>query len=331
VTDGGQRSFGRTLFEVGLLSLFVLVGVSVAVGAGIKGEPSGIFFGLLFGGFPGWFAVRSIRNYLRPPDARSNVIAKPAADPDEHASTGLAYRTTARARFDLLAAYGGALESLPVPRVERTPGQHLELRLSRTGRQGLTTVFVALFAVVWNAVAWPVAIGSFGANSGFAAIFPWLFAAVGLLIVLVAFLQFGTWLGARRAPVVELSREPLAPGDAFEVLVWQRGPVRVTSYELRLICEERVSWTVGDSTNSEAATVFDRALFEEGAFAVSRLDGWKRSVSAAIPELAMHSFKAPHNDVEWRLVVKAALDGWPDFEESYALRVLPAPRRSAAP
>jgi hypothetical protein len=45
----------------------------------------------------------------------------------------------------------------------------------------------------------------------------------------------------------------------------------------------------------------------------------------------MHSFEAPHNAVEWRLAVRAVLDGWPDLEESYALRILPAPRDGTAP
>jgi hypothetical protein len=312
------------LFSVAALCL------AMAISSLIDGVPGRAVFALLFGALPGWLAVQAVRNYLHPPDTRENVVAKPAADASSASGpAGPVYRSAVRRAPDLLAAYGDALPTLPLPQLDRRPGRELGVRLSKTGGQGWALVLVGLFAMVWNACGWSAAIGGGEQGPGSSPLV-WLFPASGALLLLITFLQFGAWLGARRAPVVELSREPLSPGDEFDVFVWQSGPVFVRSYRLRLICVERVTYRSGKSSTTEERVVYDRPLFEQDLFTVPRFVGWKRTSGAAIPEQAMHSFEASNNTVEWRLVVNAVLDGWPDFEQSYALRVLPLPPGWAA-
>ena len=44
-----------------------------------------------------------------------------------------------------------------------------------------------------------------------------------------------------------------------------------------------------------------------------------------VPPGAMHSFHADHNEVNWKLVVKGSVIGWPDYEREFQIVVNPAP------
>ena len=42
-----------------------------------------------------------------------------------------------------------------------------------------------------------------------------------------------------------------------------------------------------------------------------------------VPPGAMHSFQAGHNEVNWKLIVKASVAGWPDYERVFQIVVNP--------
>ena len=48
----------------------------------------------------------------------------------------------------------------------------------------------------------------------------------------------------------------------------------------------------------------------------------------AVPAGAMHSFQANHNEVNWKLIVKGTVDGWPDYERVFPVVVCPELRPS---
>ena len=39
----------------------------------------------------------------------------------------------------------------------------------------------------------------------------------------------------------------------------------------------------------------------------------------------MHSFRSEHNEISWKLLVKGAVAGWPDYERSFPVIVHPGP------
>jgi hypothetical protein len=44
----------------------------------------------------------------------------------------------------------------------------------------------------------------------------------------------------------------------------------------------------------------------------------------------MHSFKADHNEVRWRLLVRGDVAGWPPFDRSFPIVVIPLLAKKAS-
>ena len=42
-----------------------------------------------------------------------------------------------------------------------------------------------------------------------------------------------------------------------------------------------------------------------------------------VPDGAMHSFQADHNEVNWKLIVKGSVVGWSDYERVFQIVVNP--------
>jgi hypothetical protein len=216
-----------------------------------------------------------------------------------------------------------ASSALPLPDVSSTKGKRLALRLKpQVSRLGM--VFgIAIACVFWNGIVsvflyqllGPVRQSGFTWMTIFIALFLVPFVLIGIFIF-GAFL-YQLLLLTTHEPVVEIDHEPLIAGSTMTLELHQPGTLNYKSLTVRLVCDERASYTRGTDTISEKHVVFEREMPK-----VSDGPNWRR-FSATLPEDAMHSFKAPHNEIVWRIEVKAERMKWLGFTQEFVVRVLP--------
>jgi hypothetical protein len=213
---------------------------------------------------------------------------------------------------------------LPIPKLRTYVSKGLPVRLSMETAQR-TSILVMLFVCLfWNGI-----VGVFVGIGLFTDKFPWFvwlfltpFILVGVAILAGLLKQI---LVALKVPdtVVELSQEPLVPGESVRIALSQAGSLNLTRLTVTVECEEKISYTRGTDTYHESRKVFSEPLTQTGSLRIQDLRPWRESVEFTVPVNAMHSFHAEHNEVVWKLVVKGELSGWPDFEFTYRFRVMP--------
>ncbi len=194
------------------------------------------------------------------------------------------------------------------------------VRLSASATPFTMFIGFSIAALIWNGITWGIMI--LGDVGTFGRVFLSIFALVGLLIAygaihsLLRCLMVGMTL-------VDVSREPLRPGERFRVSVYQEGSFPITSVEVALECQESATYRVGTDSTTVRETVHTAAL--------GRLEGIRAQGSstpiltcdARVPDDAMHSFKSSNNEIEWRIVVKMDIPRRPDVKDTFPFRVAP--------
>ncbi|MBI2823186.1 MAG: DUF3592 domain-containing protein [Planctomycetia bacterium] len=236
------------------------------------------------------------------------------------------------AGLDLFKARGDATPKYPfVPDPEElndSPGTNLAYRLpAGTGEWNLLAAL--LFAVLWNgvvAVFLTMAVHGFrrGQPDWFLTIFvvPFALAGIGAIAFVIRQLMIATGVGPT---IIEISSHPLFPGEEYDILMSQGGQLAIQSLELRLVCEEVATYRQGTNTRTAARRVYEQVLLSREGFDIQQGLPFEARARLAIPATAMHSFKAGHNRVDWKIVVKGAVARWPDFERGFPIIVCPAP------
>lgn len=123
--------------------------------------------------------------------------------------------------------------------------------------------------------------------------------------------------------IVELSNHPLYPGGRYELLVSQSGHMRMRFLELRLLCEEEVTYHQGTDIRHETRIVFEQQLWRAADFMIEAGVTFEKLLEFSIPEEAMHSFVSAHNSVNWKVVVSGDAEEWPAFSRGFPLIVYP--------
>ncbi len=194
--------------------------------------------------------------------------------------------------------------------------------VERTGTPGRKALGMALMMLFWNglvAVFVGVAVNGWrhGSPDWFLTLFLIPFVVVGLLLV-VGFVQA---LLAIANPRVVLRLAPAAPrlGDTL-TLEWEvRGRSdRLASLEIVLEGRERATFSRGTDSVTEHQVFFRQVVASSVGLGAAR-----GGASVWLPEDSMHGFSAPHNGVEWRLLVKGDIPRWPDVADEHALEVRP--------
>jgi hypothetical protein len=307
--------FGRVLFALP----FVAVGV-MSVYAGLGGLPSEghpaflVVFGLVFAGAGGWQVFQAVRasrsEESRRPLVEAGEVSLAPLRPVHYRTSGLALRTAAE-------IYGPLLASLPVSQFTPRPGRKLpmEISLADRGAPRETVVFTA----IWCAAVVPLFVLAALSGSAGATLFMLPFVAVA---VYFASKVARRWLGRRKLARVEIDQEPVYLGNDIEIYVEQRGPALLLNFEVRLECEEAVTYVEGTNTRSEQTLVHSETLSQDITVRLGSGDVLVKELRATLP-LSPHSFKSEHNQISWRVVVNAVIDGWPDYEEGFEFRALP--------
>ncbi|NCQ29943.1 MAG: hypothetical protein COZ06_21010 [Armatimonadetes bacterium CG_4_10_14_3_um_filter_66_18] len=232
-------------------------------------------------------------------------------------------------------AKGGALQpdwTQVLPPVKVVPGQFLAKRLQRGTSQGCELGGLLLFSLFWNGIVsvfvWHVVQEwQSGHRPYFLTLFMTPFLLVGVACALWLIRQLLV-AGGVKETLVEIEREPVRPGETVSLRFAQPGPLSLYGLSARLICEEKISYTRGTDTYHESHVCEDRELFQMPAMQVPAGSSWDQTVSLTLPDDAMHSFHAGHNDLVWKIVVKGEIKKWPDFEHAFPFRVVtPKARR----
>lgn len=265
-------------------------------------------------------------------------------------AVGLAYRLlgfgTSDERRAAIAQRTGALELVrrphvgtqPLPNVpegtilNESPGIRLAYRLPSTGSPGIRLAAAALLALLW--------VGT------------WLVLAVvaltGLVVgtprpvltcLLVPLGALGLWAGryflrqlregaGMGATIVEISDNPLCPGETYLLYVAQYGNLRLRRLRIAMICEEETVFRQGTDVRTDRHEATAVVICDEKNVSIDPEGAWEREFEFAVPAGAMHSFQSAHNAVHWKVVVSGESRPWPSFSRSYPVVVHP-PRGAA--
>lgn len=314
-----ERVLGNALFAlpfigVGLVALLLSLREIVD---GPTGKATGspwvrVLVGAVFTIAGGTMLVRAFFKG-RSPEAAVEVTASPAGAPP----TTSTYRAAPNAET-ALAFYRPILDVAPLPKLKTQPGRALPVMLSfASPREGLGLV---AFGTFWTAALTPFLFAVRTTRSTFLALFLVPFFVAGAVLITIGARKI---LSHLKLPRVEVSSEPVFLGDALDVLVEHRGPIAITSLKVDLACVEEVRYTIGTDTRTEEHEVLRRPVLDEPGERVARGDRWTRRATVMLPDDAPHSFRSKHNALSWKLLVRVVIAGWPDYDESYEIRVLP--------
>jgi hypothetical protein len=205
-----------------------------------------------------------------------------------------------------------------------SPGTFLAYRLP-PGTGGWSLAAMVLLCVLWNvtvAVFVRMAVHSFqrGEPDWWLTIFILPFVVVGaaFLAILVRAILIETGIGPT---LVEISAHPLAPGERYEIYVSQAGRLEIKSLDVKLVCEETATYRQGTNTRKATRRVYEQPLVSREALEMGRTLPFEARAHLEVPGDAMHSFKAIHNRIDWKIVVKGSVTRWPDFERSFPVIV----------
>jgi hypothetical protein len=208
-----------------------------------------------------------------------------------------------------------------------SPGTRLKYRLPIDLSRGWRLVAILSACVFWNSIVAVFAV--IAINNHLSRRPEWLltvfvlpFAAVGLAMIyfFVRELLVVTGVGPTQ---LEISDHPLQPGRKYQVYVSQGGRLTINSLALSLVCDEVATYRQGTDTRTEQSRVFAQNLLERQQVELLPQQAFEEQLEVEIPGECMHSFKADHNEVRWRLLFRGDIAGWPPFERNFPVVVVP--------
>jgi hypothetical protein len=218
--------------------------------------------------------------------------------------------------------------------ITSSPGTRFRYRLPIESSPGWAVFGVLLLVLLWNA---GVAVMLYFAVKGHLAADPdWFFtlfcipfALVGLFLIYVFFrkLLIATGIGPT---LLEISDHPLHPGEEYHIFLSQSGRLKFNELTLALACEERATYRQGTNTRTESRPVFQQEIFRREQFEIPSGRPFETETCVQIPAGAMHSFKSEHNEIQWTLVVKGDIAGWPNYQRAFPVIIYPHDVRNRA-
>jgi hypothetical protein len=239
--------------------------------------------------------------------------------------------TQRAAQLDLFEVEGNGHGFPTVPtdaNLTNSPGTTLAYRLPIATTTGWTLFASSMACLLWNGI---VAIFVVMAASSFARgqpdwmltlfITPFAIAGACLLVYLIRQIMVTTGVGPTR---IEISAHPLTPGEPYELFLSQAGRLAMNWLEVWLACDEKATFRQGTDTRTEIRRVYQDRCFVRANFEIHQGLPFESRCRIRVPEGAMHSFHANHNEVSWKLVVKGSVVGWPDYQREFQIVVNPA-------
>ncbi len=232
--------------------------------------------------------------------------------------------------FDLPAAVDPKYPYIPdCSEITSSPGTRLAYRLPLTHSPGWTLFGLLAACVAWNgavSVFLVMAVRSFlsGTPDWLMTLFivPFLVVGIALVAVFARLLRHATGIGPT---LVEVSDHPLLPGNRYRFFLSQSGNLTLQTIEVSLICEEEAVFRQGTNARTESREVFRQSLYAGAGAVIRPGEPLEAECDLPVPAEAMHSFRAAHNQVQWKLIVRGEIVGWHAFQRAFPVIVRPAP------
>ena len=211
-----------------------------------------------------------------------------------------------------------------------SPGTKLKYRLPSDGSQGWRLFAATTACLIWNGIVVLFVVIAVRAHlrgepdwwlDAFVA--PFLLAGALLIYYFIRALLIATGVGPTQ---IEISDHPLWPGHKYEVHISQTGNLSMQSFQVLLECEEVSAYRQGTDTRTDRSVVYRQPLHKANDFDILPGSSHETHCEMAIPDKLMHSFKSDHNEVQWKLVVRGMVTGWPSFERSFPVVICPPQR-----
>lgn len=247
----------------------------------------------------------------------------------------LARRAQDYAPFDGAARQAVRFPNIPnCTDITNSPGTRLRFRLPIAASPAWAVMGTLLACVLWNGIVTVfavIAVRGFleGRPDWFLTLFvvPFVVVGLGLVVLLVRMLLTTTGIGPT---LLELSEHPLRPGGQCRLLLVQSGRLKMKRLRLALVCEEEATYRQGTNTRTETCRVYDQEVLCHEDFEIGSGLPFESQCDLSVPAGAMHSFKAGHNQVNWKLIVEGDAAGWRQYTRSFAILVHPAIGRAAS-
>jgi hypothetical protein len=125
-------------------------------------------------------------------------------------------------------------------------------------------------------------------------------------------------------PEVSISNDTLRVGDEFTVIYQQtfKSATDVKRIAYDFVLRETARYRRGTDT----VTVTHENKVDGHEHGVRRFESGETFNDRRmfrIPREGMHTFEAPNNKLNWFLKVHVELEGWPDFQQEYEIKVIP--------
>jgi hypothetical protein len=235
---------------------------------------------------------------------------------DAYRQSGSAPPVSARELYEPLAGVS------PVPSLKSAPGKDLAVAL-HASETGVGSIIVA---IIWMAICGcgfvaflSKTLTKLSAGSLVGTVLSGGLAAAGLLFCWVSARQL---IADRRLPRVEIDNEPAYLGSSIRLRVVHRGRIRLNAIDVSLVCRESAIYSIGTTSRTETAEVYDAPVISERNVNVAAGEEWSKDVDVALPD-GPHSLRAPHNEIVWSFRVKADIENWPDYDEHMVFRIFP--------
>jgi len=125
---------------------------------------------------------------------------------------------------------------------------------------------------------------------------------------------------------IEVDSDIFVLGDSINI-GWQLSgnARRIKHLRIYLHGEEQTTYRRGTNTYTDRQTFAELNVVETSDLAT----GATGRQSIRIPSDTMHSFRATHNNVVWRLCVRGSIPRWPDLSDNYDITIAPTAVRKA--
>ena len=235
------------------------------------------------------------------------------------------------AELPLFEADGNSKSEFPniPPGVDVTDsaGTTLAFRLPVAASRAWALLASLVLCVFWNGVVsifLIIAVGShLEGNPDWALtvfVIPFLLVGLGAIYFFVRQLLVATGTGPT---LVEISGHPLHPGESYDLFLSQSGRLKINALEVLLVCDEEATYRQGTNTRTQSQRVYRQQVFRREQFEIRRDAPFDARCQIKVPAGAMHSFKAGHNEVNWKIIVKGDVAGWPDYQRSFPVIIHP--------
>lgn len=251
----------------------------------------------------------------------------------------LLYATTSAERRAALARRAGRLDpfddanAAELPKIPDdatitdSPGTTLAYRLPIRTSPAWMLVLLGSACVIWNVLV--VVSAGYAINNHLEGrpdwvlpvfLIPFVLVGVGMMVYFVYRVLVANGIGPT---LIEISDHPLIPGHSYQVFVSQSGRLQLRSFSVRLVCEEEATYRQGTDIRVQRCLVHDQELIRREALEIHRGTPFEMQCELCVPDTAMHSFRANHNEIRWKLLVDGRLRRWAGYQRDFAVIVHP--------